>query len=346
MSRDLVLSVYRPPRARTPWRLEALLGLPCARHYSLGRWALAEALRLAGAGPGRPVLWPGYICREVLAAGAAAGAPPLYYALDASLRPAADPADWPAAAAVVAVDYFGFPQDLAPFEAFCRRTGAVLIEDAAHALLGREPAGRWLGARAPLGVFSPRKTLPIPDGGTLAVLDPALAARVQAQAPARARGRGKRALLRAAAPWLGPRTTLRALALARSVRRGMSGSELPPPDPDGERRIAVGPEPCAELAAPIVSLDHAADAARRKALYAVCARLLAPAGVAPVFGSMPEGTVPYLYPFRASGAQAEAAERLLRREGLASLPWPDLPEAVAPAAPSHYRDVRGVHFLW
>ncbi|MDE2290511.1 MAG: DegT/DnrJ/EryC1/StrS aminotransferase family protein, partial [Elusimicrobia bacterium] len=194
---DLTATVYAPPRARSPWSPADLFAPAKLRFYAHGRNALAEGLRLAGAAGGR-VLLPAFICRDLLAAVAAAGATAVFYGVAPGLEPEEAPERWPEARAVVAVDYFGFPQDLAPFEAYARRTGATLLEDAAHALLSRGADGRLLGTRAPLGILSLRKTLPLPNGGALLANDPVLAARLPPQLPSQ-RARGRRAAFKAAA---------------------------------------------------------------------------------------------------------------------------------------------------
>ena len=179
---DLTATVYCPPRAKAPWRLEDVYKTAALRLYGHGRQAFAEALLLSGAAGGR-VLLPSFICRDLLASVAAAGAKPSFYGVKPDLTPDEDPSRWPDAHAVLAVDYFGFPQDLTPFQAYARRCGAALIEDAAHALFSRDAAGRLLGTRAPLGILSLRKSLPLPDGGALLVNDAALAARLPPQTP-------------------------------------------------------------------------------------------------------------------------------------------------------------------
>ena len=344
--RGLLASVYQPPRARRAWRFEEVLGHDRLRYFSLGRWALKEALRLAGAEPGTAVLLPGYLCREVVASVAVLGARPVYYGLTPTLEPAAHPRDWPQACAVVAVNFFGFAQDLAPFEEYCRRTGALLIEDNCHGLFSRNGQGRALGCRAPLGIFSLRKSMPLPDGGALAVNDPALWGQAAGQLPFTPRPAGKRRWLRELAPIVGAKGAWSAIRLGRRLRALKAGQELPPPDPEGEARIPGTPEPCAELGGPQLCVEPQAETERRRALYAFCADLLAGCGVTPVFPNLPEHATPYLFPYHAAGEAADKAESKLNACGLFSLPWPDLPVEVAAAAPQHYKDIRGAHFLW
>ena len=82
------------------------------RYFSLGRHALAAGLRALGVGAGQSILLPEYICRDLLAAVHAVGALPVFYPVALNLCPATPQENWPAASAVLAVDYFGFPQPL------------------------------------------------------------------------------------------------------------------------------------------------------------------------------------------------------------------------------------------
>ena len=342
-------SVYAPARGPGSWNFDWLLPEAATRVYSLGRWAFVDALRLAGAS-GRRVLLPEFICREVLAALAEVEAKPVYYPVSPGLGLAADPCALPEAKAVVAVDYFGFPQNLAPFEEYCRRTGAVLIEDNAHGALSRDGSGVPLGGRAPLGVFSPRKTVSIPDGGALAVNAANRFPPLPGPLPFTGRtpglaSFGKRRALRTIATGLGPRWTLRVIGLLRALRRLKDGRELPAPDPDGERRIPIPPEPGPAQRHGFPQ-DPDSEVRRRRSLYAFCAERLVGTAARPVFKELPEGTSPYGFPFRAAPEDLASIEAALAAEGLFSLPWPDLPNEVSPRAPAHYRNIRLVHFQW
>lgn len=341
MAEDLLATVYAPPPAAAPWRLAELYAPALARFYRYGRHALADAFRAAGGGP---VLLPGFFCREVLAA---ADGPRLFYSVGPDLQPDRDTAGWPAARAVLAVDYFGFPCDLAPFRSYAKRTGAVIVEDASHALFSRDEEGRLLGTRADFGALSPRKTLPLADGGVLLVSDPARAAALPPAPGAGGPGSARAGLKAAARPFLaaaGARTArvlLEALRAAKGFdwrdRLGREGSE---DEPLGD------PAPAAALSGPISCGDEAGERARRRALYDLCAGTAKELGLAPVFSSLPAGVVPYAFPFRAAPAAAERAYAAFRRLGLSVLPWPDLPAAVRADAPAHYRDVYLAHFLW
>ena len=340
MTMDLAATVYAPPRAKAPWRLTDLYAPAAVRFYGYARHALTDALKITGASGGR-VLMPAFVCRDLLASVVAAGAEPAFYGLGPDLRPDEDPSRWPDARAVLAVDYFGFPQDLTPFEVYARRSGARLIEDAAHALFSRDSTGRLLGTRAPLGILSLRKSLPLPNGGALLANDPALAAKLPPQLPFNpvpGRGSALKAALRPFLALAGATATHAGLSALRSIR----GDEVP--DPESERRLPAPAEPCPDLERPIVCADPSVEASRRRALWALCDGIARRAGLSPVFPSLPDGAVPYAYAFRTK--DLAAARALFSSASLRVLPWPDLPTAVAPSCPDHYRDVALVHFLW
>ena len=64
--------------------------------------------------PGDNVLVPALICKDVVASIHTVGAHPIFYPVDKSLCPV-DLASPPRTTAVIAVNYFGFAQDLAIF---------------------------------------------------------------------------------------------------------------------------------------------------------------------------------------------------------------------------------------
>lgn len=337
-------SIYSISRALRPWRMEDFLaGFDC-RYFSYARRALAAGLKAAGVGSGHNVLLPEFICREVLSGIAAVGARPVFYPVGKDLSPAKEPASWPSASAVLAVDYFGFPQDMGPFRAYCARTRAVLIEDNAHGLFSRDRDGLLLGARAEAGLFSLRKTLAIGDGAVLAlkmgVRSWNLAPQSAFNADATTGQRAKEALRRAAR-LLGPAPVFHALRAFRAARGLLWGSRRATQD---EARLPQPALPSRELAGPIDATEPEGEVQRRRSLYRHIEDLLKP-HVLPLFPRLEEGVSPYGFAYREIGA-SRRVEILLNDRLLSSQPWPNLPQAVAGSAPPHYRDVRFVPFLF
>lgn len=340
----LVRTIFSPPRARRPWSLGDVLPPGVTTYYSLGRWALVEALRMHGIGPGDRVLIPALICRDVLAAISQVGATADFYPVSRQLCPATlEPAA--GTRAVLAVNYFGFPQDLRPFRELCARTGAALIEDNAHGLFSRDRHGAWLGGRADAGIFSFRKTIAVPDGGALVVGPGAPPA--ERVTPARRlaiRYHAKQAIRRVAGR-VDPVRTIGAIAAVQRVRRSLH-AEAPPSHRDAETRIPHAASPPATIMNRIAVADPELESQRRRALYRLSRQILDSAGVGTVFPDLPEHVAPYGCPLLAPAGDVAAIAAHLARHGMPLVPWPDLPTAIASSAPDHYRQLMVVPFLW
>ena len=137
-------------------------------YYSLARQALKEALLLAGVSAGDSVVVPALICKDVLLPIESLGANVSFYEVDKFLQPIGL-IDIDRAKAIIAVNYFGFAQDLTPFVELGRRLDAVVIEDNAHGFLSSDHTGQLLGTRTEVGITSIRKTLRIPNGASLSI---------------------------------------------------------------------------------------------------------------------------------------------------------------------------------
>lgn len=346
-SAQLVREVYRRTASGAGWSLEQLARGEI-RYYSFGRHALLAALRAIGAGSGDRVLVPAFICRDLLAAINAVGAEIAFYAVGKDLQLSDDEKQLPAAKAIIAVDYFGFPQALAPFKAYCQRTGAVLIEDNAHGLLSRDENGNALGARADYGIFSLRKTVPLPNGAALLSNDSthSLPAQIPfSSLPAPRSYRIKR-LLAQTVPCSGILPLRMLTLLGRVLRKWRTGYEIAPSPPEAETAMPEDAAPCADLLPTLAQLEVAHEIELRRALYRMLEPLVLEAGGEAVFSSLGEHTVPYVFPFRAGSEKIGKIRARLAQIGLECHPWPDLPDAVIQDAPEYYKTVWMVSFIW
>jgi hypothetical protein len=319
------------------------------RYYSLARHALIDALRLAGVRPGSRVLLPEYLCRDLLAPLHLLGAVPCWYLVAPDMTPAAASPDWPMAEVVLAVNYFGFPQDLRPFQAYAERTGAVVIEDNAHGYLSRDQAGQWLGCRTGLGVFSLRKTLRIPDGGALWVGAGYAAGELPAQAAFDGNGVNPAQLAKArlrSLPVVGEWAYRLSTGLARMLRKWRTGSYIPAADPASEQTLPAAANPWAGLLPALTECAVMAEIERRRMAYVRCAADGAQVGAVPVFAALPPHCVPYAYAFRGDAAALAGMRRHAVSHGFDLVSWPDLPTEIVDQAPEHYRNVFLVNFLW
>jgi perosamine synthetase len=141
-----------------------------ASTYSQAREALYWAIRELRLPPGGVVWMPAFHCGVEVQAAIDAGATVDFYRIRPDLT--VDTEDLfhrlsLRSGPVLVIHYFGFPEPaIERIAAECRRYGAALIEDCAHALFSRS-GGRELGSYGSISVFSFRKTLPVYDGGAM-----------------------------------------------------------------------------------------------------------------------------------------------------------------------------------
>ena len=317
-------------------------------YYSIARYALVDALLLAGVDVGSRVLLPSYICRDLLASLSALGAQPYWYDVSPDMTPLASSDTWPVADVVLAVNYFGFPQDLNEFEVYAKRTRAVIIEDNAHGYLSQDASGRWLGCRTELGIFSLRKTLRIPDGAALWVASQRISTTLK-QLPFEGNGLSSLQLIKArmrAFPLFGETAYRISTRMIRLFRKLRTGSESPFPDPESERVLPFTPNPWSKLRTSLGATDVQSEVMRRRHAYGQCAEEGVKVGVTPVFSALPLSCVPYAYVFRGDQSQVDEMRRYAENQGFDMVSWPDLPEEILGQVPAYYRDVFLINLLW
>ena len=329
-------------------RLEGEADAAAIRYFSLGRHALTAGLGTLAVGKGHFVLVPEYICRDLLASIHAVQAKPLFYPVGQSLAPRSLPTQ-AGVKAVLAVNYFGFPQPLDPFRGYCAAHGAALIEDNAHGFLSRDEHGTPLGSRGDIGIVSLRKTFALPDGAALLANRQPWRDRLPAPLPCRpdalpAGYRVKRRL-RHIQNSTGIHVRTFSERMIRIVRRIRTGQALPISLPESEFEIPGTPAIHCESLRMLEKIDASKEVDRRRGLYETFHRDLRHTRIEPVFGDLPPFVAPYGYPFRAMSSEALKVAKIATREGFDCASWPDLPSVVAPGSPDFYRNVWWINFL-
>lgn len=318
------------------------------RYYSLARQALVDALLLGGVSDGDRVLIPELICKDVVASIHTVKAIPVFYQVDKQLAPINLHAD-ESIKAIIAVNYFGFAQNMGDFNRESQRFGAVLIEDNAHGFLSSDTSNSPLGTRGDLGIISIRKSLRIPDGAQLLVNNQLLLKNIPQQIPYVRSPLGLRFTAQRLALEVQRTTRLPLLEWARYVVRRIrlisTGSALPisPPSAEFESITPTGPRDSSMSS--LQSLDIAHEINRRKTLYKTVASLSLNCDIQPVFESLPANCVPYGFPFYADSVAAASVSKSVKKLGIEVINWPDLPASVAKNAPIHYRQLWLVNFL-
>ena len=315
-------------------------------YFQLGRQAFVSALKLLNIGLGDLVLIPSLICDDVLSAIETVGAKPMFYEVDEHLRPSLLPHD-ARVKAVLAVNYFGFAQDLQTFNEYCRISGATLIEDNAHGSLSADPDGNLLGSRAPLGFTSIRKTLRIADGAQLSINDPSLVGLAPQQLAFISRRQPFRVQILNLFRTMQSITGIHFLDIARIIvrkkRTFTTGSPLPK-TLNGHDTIVPG-APLSSSIATIMHMDSEKESARRRKLFTSVTDLVLKSNAKPIFEELPNHCVPYGYPFWGDLETASHVGKLLRHLHLEVIQWPQLPKEVSDNCPIHYKQLWVVNFL-
>ena len=144
---------------------------------STGRCAIKLAIRTLGLKSKDEVLLPSYLCPEgVLGPFREENITIKFYKIKKDLS--IDIADLESkisnnTKALFIIHYFGFPQPIDEISELCKNKKLFLIEDCAHAFLGKYQ-GKLLGSFGDLSIFTYRKTLPVPDGALLVSNNPSL----------------------------------------------------------------------------------------------------------------------------------------------------------------------------
>ena len=319
------------------------------RHVAYARHALVAALRMSGIGAGSRVLVPDFICRDVLASFRAVGTDVSYYGIgpDLQIRPGQV---LPRADALLAVNFFGFPADIARLrEASGDET--MIIEDNAHGWLSSGADGVALGSRTPLSITSIRKTIFAPDGALLeweSERFPHVAPDVGQSSP-RHDPLGPAFRVRSLASGLERTTRLPVRHVLRTATRLARRTLGRPPIDDRPQDEEVLPDHDvihAESLRRFARVDPAREAARRRELFARCLQLAVRYGVSPVIASLPAGVVPMGFPFfHGHGDERRFTSNVHLRAIGEVISWPALPASTTLPDDSPLRSLRLVNFL-
>lgn len=320
------------------------------RFFAYGRHALLEALTAAGVGKGDVVLLPEYICRENLSSVNTLGARAEYYPVNEELEISATLDTLPQAKAVLAINYFGFPQNLSRFEAYCNKTGAILIEDNAHGFLSCDKDGTYLGTRGDIGVFSFRKSIPLVNGSGVVVNHREKVPLLSPQLPfvhyVEPRMFQIKKYLRRLPEWNMAGLLYALIGVDKAIKKFRTGSDYVKSADDAERMLPGSPEPDANLLNALKFLDVNCEISRRRLLYSETEKLVKNNGGISVFPHFPETVVPYCFPFRSSPEAIGEIKKALKKYHLDCYLWPELPSEIEQKAAEHYKSVWMVNFIW
>ena len=301
--------------------------------YGFGKAALRDVLDCVGCGRGDNVLLPAYVPDGVVEPIRESGAEPRFYPIDGAL--AADVGRVRAivddrTAALVSVNYFGFPQAaLDELRAVADEHEAILVDDNAHSALSRR-GDRLLGTFGHVGITSLRKLFPVPNGALLFVNDD----RFDTESFSRNAVRdsftvddyqfSRRSIsdgLQCRHQLLDTGTQVGSL-VANAIRQRES-SEPVSVERDPEAIYRAAKEPMSKLSCKVIErIDpQSIVRQRRENFEAWLEHLAGIPDVEPVFESLPTGVCPHVFPAVLSGGWRERFEQ-------PPTTWPPLPADV------------------
>jgi perosamine synthetase len=163
------------------------VGAPCASAVSSGTAGLHLALRAVGVGPGDEVVTSPFSFVASANAAVYCGAKPVFADIDPvtlNLDPkAAQAAITSRTKAILPVHIFGYPADMAAFEALATMHGLAIVEDACEALGGRHRDGPNVGGRGNPAVFGfyANKQITTGEGGMVTLGDGTMKERIDSE---------------------------------------------------------------------------------------------------------------------------------------------------------------------
>jgi hypothetical protein len=316
--------------------------------YRLGRHALQAAFLAINLKPKDKVLVPSFICKDLLAAIYFFGAKPIFYEVDVNLRPVNLSLMEPSRA-VIAVNYFGFPQDLSEFYQYANNCNALLIEDNAHGFLSLDETGDTLGFRGDVGIFSFRKTFQLPDGAGLIVnrrhqcID-LLPKQIAFQSASLSMSYVVKNFFTTVQIKTGINFLFWLRRGARILRKFLTGHKIPPLENESQYILPSNSNPHQRLMRILFSKDFTFEVVRRRALFMKAKLKLANLNITPVFDGLGLNTCPYGYAFFANDIEAAKAIKIADSMGLDCVRWPDLPDEIVNTCPDFYKRLWMINF--
>jgi hypothetical protein len=348
--KDQVKKVYHPLRNSNFKKGVTTFPIEKISTYSLGRFAIKTALLSGNIGKGNTALLPSFICRDVLAPFNEVGAKIIFYDVDRMLEPILNEEIIKNVDVVLAVNYFGFPQNISTLKSYCEKFNITLIEDNAHGLFSKDTTNNWLGERGDCGIYSFRKTLPIFNGGGLIVnnANKFNSQNIKQQAyltPKVFSPFNIKSHLRPIAYFFGGRLFQALTSIVRFLKKLKTGHEIMPSD-DSSEKLIPGEQASIDIKNILTSVNVETEINRRRELFNSLIIELKNESIEPIWDFLPDGTAPYGLPFYCKQEEVQLIKSKLRSLGLECFPWPDLPSDIKHKVPNFYSDVWLVRFLW
>lgn len=307
--------------------------------FSASRYALLEAFRRCGVGPGDKVLVPAFHCRTMVDPLVHLRAHIVFYHVTPNLwlEESSLKQRCAGARAMLLTHYFGFPNNVAFAAEFCARRNIALVEDCAHALYG-EHDGVALGTTGLYAAASVWKFLPAEDGAVLRDNTGVTVGPLRAPTFAEEAAGVVRFVQQLASHTFRRRQAVeRATAATHiSAARALPGGSSRVETKDSVDRRNIGVRGLKVSRWILDSARHSRIVKQRRENYARWAQAIAGVpGIVPLYTKLPLSVVPYAFPVLLT--EAEPAFSALKLAGVPIGRWEDMAVTDCPVA-HRYRE--------
>ncbi|MBN1816835.1 MAG: aminotransferase class V-fold PLP-dependent enzyme [Sedimentisphaerales bacterium] len=293
----------------------------CGLGFLCKRWNLAA---------GDEVLAPAYNCGTEIDPFVHYGCTVAFYRIDQNA--VIDLSDLirrvtPRTKAIYVTHYFGWPQDLALLKEFCREKHIYLIEDCALSLFS-DPKDCPMGHFGDAVIYSLPKTLPVPDGGALAIKEQLHEDLFTEKPPSSAIGKKMLSLLKRAVLRFSDRIGLFPFLPMRLIQSRDDG-DAAPITPSGlpempktyyyNHRIEnMGPSRITRFI--LRHIDPVEIVRRHRENFSFLSKTVAPVPLFnPLYADLPDGVCPLYMPVKVE-SRREVCSRL-NAMGIAAMEW-------------------------
>lgn len=299
-------------------------------YFGYARTALWEGLRLLQISEGDNALLPAYICNVVLAPFNHLGVKVKFYDVDDNLIPDIQQIKGlidKNTRAILAVNYFGFPQQIKGILEICRNSKIYFIEDNAHGFLSSNQE-KSLGSFGDIAIFSFRKTLSIPNGAALVINRRDLASSGLTQSYHGNTSADIRFLITSL------KDQLRSWPVLMKIKQKLFTSNNPiyteesVEEENNLHNYFIKFSKLSALTMRYLDYKKIIDS-RRKTYQYLLEYFIDSKGVELIYKKLDKGIVPYVFPVRVKDREKFVVD--IYAKGISSFPWPTLPREVISA---------------
>jgi hypothetical protein len=308
--------------------------------YSYARYAFFEVLEKMDI---TSIYLPSFICRDILSPINILDIKYFFYDVNEKLEPILEDVKCDV---ILMVNYFGFVQDIKPFQEYKEKYNSIIIEDNAHGFLSCDEFENQLGSRGDFGLLSIRKTIALPNGAALLINNDEYKnikfGKIASQLSFEDEKYNKKHFLKKL--FISKYFGIAFLLFRRILRYIKTGSSIPMPDNESEKILPSNKFITPKLENLTLNITKDLEINRRRNMYLQVMAWAKTFDIKPIC-ELEEGIVPFEFAFIDNGKYKQF-EKYLFLKGYFILPWPDLPDEVISTCPEFYKDIKVVPFLW